>query len=172
MAVTSNIKDITNRIKKHIDANKPVLLTLMSADTIAFSVERFQQQNWKDTTIEPWKARKNYGDNSTRKTLMKSGALWRSIHLASIGSNYFVISSNMKYSKIHNDGGTINVPVTDKMRKFAWAKYYGTKNPFYKNLATTQKQSLSITMPRRRFLGESNYLVQILKKRILTQLLK
>ena len=85
------------------------------------------------------------------------------------------IVDNVEYAYIHNEGGTINSnpAVTSKMRKFAWAQYYangggksetgGVSNDEaekWKRLALTKKKNLNIkiTMPQRRFIGESEEL--------------
>ncbi|NLN73830.1 MAG: hypothetical protein GX140_06255 [Bacteroidales bacterium] len=43
-----------------------------------------------------------------------------------VKGNTVIIRSDKEYSAIHNWGGTIHsqVPVTPKMRKFAWAMHY------------------------------------------------
>jgi hypothetical protein len=78
----------------------------------------------------------------------------------------------MSYAAIHNNGGKI--PVTPKMRKFFWAKYYeragnvtklksgkasaskrnvalSSEVQFYKNMALTKRAH--ITIPQRQFIG-------------------
>lgn len=49
------------------------------------------------------------------------------------------------YALIHEFGGEI--PITDKMRRFFWAKYAETKQQFWMAMALTKKSS--ITMPAR-----------------------
>ncbi|MCK4499828.1 hypothetical protein KAU11_04980, partial [Candidatus Babeliales bacterium] len=74
------------------------------------------------------------------------------------------------YSQIHNEGGNISVPVTKKMRKFAWAKHYeqagkGSKEfTPWKGLALTKKNGLNITIPKRQFMGNSRDLNEIIAK--------
>ena len=88
-----------------------------------------------------------------------------------------IISTDKVYARIHNEGGTITVPVTEKMRKFAWAKHYETKQKEskWKWMALTQKESLKINMPRRQFIGVTPELTDILEKKLsdyLTKIIK
>lgn len=63
-------------------------------------------------------------------------------------SNTVTIGSNLSYSRIQNEGGDIRI--TDKMRKFFWAKFKETKNDAWRRMALTKKQSIHI--PARPFL--------------------
>ena len=66
-----------------------------------------------------------------------------------------VVGSDSKYAKIHNEGGVINIPVTEKMRKYFWYKYKETSNGMYKGMALTKKTHFTFTVPKRQFIGES-----------------
>lgn len=59
------------------------------------------------------------------------------------------ITSNLKYSSIHNNGGYI--VTTKKQRNYFLSQYYKTKQKFWKYLAFSKK----IKMPQRHFLGNS-----------------
>lgn len=102
------------------------------------------------------------------------------------GDGRVKVSNDLKYAPAHNFGETITATVTPKMRRYAWAKYYevsgkgkkrtkgrkkgnagatedmGTpENPeadFWKGLALTKKDKITINMPERKFLGESQEL--------------
>ena len=91
----------------------------------------------------------------------------------------------MVYAPVHNWGGEIDVTVTDRMRRFAWAKFYkasgkrkkagtGQKkhvkrrskpkelNPqaqFWRNMALTKKKKLHIRIQR--FLGVQRVIIRI-----------
>jgi phage gpG-like protein len=89
-----------------------------------------------------------------------------------LGNGKVIISSDKVYAEIHNNGGVINIPITDKMRKFAWAKHYKeTENKKgqggkWKALALTKKDKITVNMPQRQFVGVSD----ILNKRIVSRL--
>lgn len=94
------------------------------------------------------------------------------------------IFNDVVYAAIHNEGGTVHPKITPKMRRFAWAKYYelkgkqkGTQKPRkgpkngtsqsagkqpdsgeaekWKRLALTKKETLTINIPQRQFMGQS-----------------
>lgn len=94
------------------------------------------------------------------------------------------IFNDVVYAAIHNEGGTVHPKITPKMRRFAWAKYYelkgkqkgaqkprkGQKNGTsqsagnhpdsgeaekWKRLALTKKETLTINIPQRQFMGQS-----------------
>jgi phage gpG-like protein len=130
-----------------------------------------------------WKAPKRFnesGKNASDKygpLLSPTAELMNSLtYKADIGM--VTISSDKVYARIHNEGGTINVPVTDKMKKFAWAKHY-QENPenkkadsMWKGIALTKKPSLKITIPQRQFLGSTKEIEDSIQKKIEEHLTK
>lgn len=130
----------------------------------------------------------NYGTLlSSRNHLFKS--------IKYMPSEYRVrVANELVYAPIHNWGGEVNPTVTPKMRRFAWAKYYeasgkgqkpakgkrkGKKKgsagngpmpdspeaKFWKGLALTKKKKLSVKMPQRQFIGESQELTEKIEQR-------
>ena len=120
---------------------------------------------------ESWQRRKS-PHRPGGATLVDTGALRRSIRVTA--SDWSItFSSDLPYSTIHNEGGTIRV--TARMRRFFWAKYYETAERFDRkkdgtlsgNKRTRQlsseadfwramalkKVGSSITIPRRQYLG-------------------
>lgn len=103
-------------------------------------------------------ARKRRG-RSAKSQLLDTGQLRTSIQVISDG-NKLRISSNKAYSAVHHFGHsfTQNIKVTDKMRKFFWAKHFAaaTKKDQdkYKAMALTKKQTFErkITIPARPYL--------------------
>lgn len=124
--------------------------------------------------------------------MVRSGKLVNSIRPKTVSMERVTISagsSKVPYAKAHNEGETITIPVTDKMRRFAWAMYYkeagagvktnkagatyqsvgvGKKANPWKGLALTQKKTLTVKLPKRQFMGKSN----ALNKEILESLQK
>ena len=106
---------------------------------------------------ETWAARQEPGN--TRRLLLGRGNLYRALQYRISGAEIQIGADGnvIPYAQIHNEGG--QVPVTQQMRKFFWAKYYeqsgGGKRTtptadFYKRLALTKKSAF--TMPTREFL--------------------
>lgn len=62
------------------------------------------------------------------------------------------IYSDEEYAEIHNEGGKIRV--TERMRRFFWAKYAKTKDEKWKAMAL-KKVGSEIEMPERRFVGDA-----------------
>jgi phage gpG-like protein len=108
-------------------------------------------------------------DPGVGSLMNRTGSLMRSIE-ATIEDNTIVFTSSMPYADIHNSGGPVktNVPVTDKMRKWAWAIYYKTKNNKYKAMALTKKTHFSATfdMPQRQFIGAAPQVKSIVEENI------
>ena len=56
------------------------------------------------------------------------------------------------------------------MRKYFWAMYYKTQDSRYKWMALTDKEVLSIHIPKRQFIGESFVLNKQLEKLIIREM--
>ena len=119
----------------------------------------------------PWPKRKGKGRGSL---LLASGKLRRSIR-SKVNPDYSITwSTSEPYAAIHNDGGKIKV--TAKMKKYAWYRYYqlvgkisytkkGSPSKSKTNTGRMEEAQMwyaialtkvgaSITIPRRRFLGD------------------
>ena len=135
-----------------------------------------------------WKPRKK--DGSAAHLIGKgSGVLRRSIQ-SHIDGDTIVFTSSTPYASIHNEGGKI--VVTEKMKKFFWAKAYEAQGKvkntklksgkesksksikhhnekwnkqaeFYKNLAL-KKAGSKIDMPQRQFIGEYDGMVKTVER--------
>jgi len=70
------------------------------------------------------------------------------------------------YAAIQNNGGTITVKMTDKMRKYFWYMYKQTGKGMWKGLALTKKETLTIKIPQRQFIGNSDTLDKNIDKYI------
>jgi hypothetical protein len=121
-----------------------IALQLYKADT-------FQRQGQiMGTNVKAWPKRQAQPKNRIGAALLtKSGALRRDLKYTKSGRRV-VLSSNMPYSKIQNDGGTVQI--TSKMRKFFWAMYIKTKDEFWKGMALKKG---SFTIKPRPFLYDT-----------------
>lgn len=99
--------------------------------------------------------------------LLRSGALRSSLRYTATDSGVEV-SSDTPYAAIHNEGGVItrDITVTDKMRRWAWARWHTTKDNKFKAMALTRKKRLrqTIRIPERRFVGEHPKLSKALEE--------
>lgn len=172
----------------------PVIVGRMAKDHFQ---DNFRQGGFVDGGLHPWQKTKRqshggadaasqYGPLlSSRKHLFKS--------VKYMPTDYrVVVADELSYAPIHNWGGSISVSVTDRMRHFAWARFYNAagikrkaatgkrkgkkrnvsakaQSPqaqFWRNLALTRKTKLNIRIPQRKFLGESKELSQKINSRM------
>lgn len=133
---------------------------------INFMEDNFEKGGFQtsESGLRKWKPRV-HDDGSGRGILIgkQSGRLQKSgtIFQADTKAVIVGVPDNIaEYGRVHNDGGTTHPKVTEKMRKFAWFKFYESdeKDETWKWLALTKKKVLSIKIPKRQFLGNSREL--------------
>jgi len=143
--IEQNIKNITDEVNDY----------LLFYFKNSFNIKSFDNK--------PWKPSKHNQD-----TLVDSGDLKKSIKTVSKSIKEIHIQSATPYSAIHNYGGTIRI--TDKMRKFFWAKFYETKKKHWKFMALSKKTFIYI--PQRQYMGTTVKLkkeVEQIIKKIITK---
>jgi phage gpG-like protein len=164
MATIKEIDDFFNSLTDEFLQKK--VPNIIAEKATAYFQQRFTTKEWDG---EPWPETKRPVKRGT--LMVRSGALVNSIKPKIVSTDKVVISGGsdkVNYAKAHNEGETIEVPVTSKMRKFAWAMHYKeagddkTANTPWKGLAMTKKTSLIINLPKRRFMGTSEILNQVL----------
>lgn len=143
--------------------------------------DNFLLGGFMDEELKPWKPSKRIGSSEGAAggygTLLSSRKeLYNSIrYVAAKGRT--VVSSSLPYSRIHNEGGTVNqtITITPKMRKYAWARYYqanpdgkGSEGGMWKGLALTKKTAINRTfvMPKRQYMGRSATLNNLIVERM------
>ena len=90
-------------------------------------------------------------------TLVQRGTLQKDLQTIRATFNSTLVGTSnttSEYAEIQNEGGVITV--TDKMRKFFWAKYYDTKKEFWKGMAL--HKGSTVTIPKRNYIGDSDSL--------------
>ncbi|MCX6277679.1 MAG: phage virion morphogenesis protein [Bacteroidetes bacterium] len=135
---------------------------IAGTEAVNFFKERFEKQGWQDGSFTPW-ARKKAANGYPALRSGNTNGLVDTIHWERAGEHSVIVragGSQKPYARIHNEGGVINVPVTDKSRKWAWAMYARTKDSKYKAFALQKKSVMQITIPKRQYLGASANLVQ------------
>lgn len=161
-----------NEIKRYAREDLPRHIGKISVDHFH---ENFQRGGYVDDKLQPWKQPKRFGADKSAGSaygplLSSRKLLYNSIRFTA-SERRVVISSSLKYSKIHNEGGQISV--TSKMRKFAWAKYYESNKTAEGWMAMALKQTIII--PKRQYMGRSialNRLIQARMKKDITKILK
>lgn len=99
--------------------------------------------------------------NTTSKVYERKGGLKRSFILGQAGNTgkvvvrpegvRFEFGSTSVVAAVHENGATI--PITAKMRRFFWAKYFETKADMWRGLALTKKSA--VTIPPRPFFADA-----------------
>jgi phage gpG-like protein len=117
-----------------------------------FFDDSFANQGFTDTAFVPWQPK---AENNGYNLLIKSGHLRSSLQVFEKSRRRIVFGSDVDYAEIHNEGGTLHVPVTRRSRKFFWFMYKATGKQFWKAMALTKKTHLDIKIPKRQFIGES-----------------
>ncbi len=158
--------------------------------------DNFRKGGFVNNGLRKWEPAKRItsgrkGAGAKYKTLFSSrNHLFSGIQYVP-GDRRVVISNPVPYAAAHQFGETIQVPITPKMRRFAWAKHYETgggsdgagkggeqaatgadEASFWKGLALTKKTTLSIKLPARPMIGESAELTQKIKDKTDAELRK
>jgi len=130
---------------------------------LQFFLASFIKQGFTDTSFIPWVKRK---DDLTHKLLNQSYALKASGKIDKADLTEVIISfgEGLNYAAIHNEGGTITVKVSAKMKRYFWYMYKKTEDEKWKWMALTKKETLTIKIPKRQFIGESETLMNELDK--------
>lgn len=149
--------------------------------------DNFRQGGYVNNGLKKWQPAKRLSSGGTSAGANYGTLLSGRNHLFS-STNYTPspgrvrIFNDAPHAATHQFGETVQPTVTPQMRRFAWAKYYeagggkktggkgrkrgkntepakeNTAAQFWKNFALTKKKKLSIKMPVRPFLGESQEL--------------
>ena len=130
---------------------------------LQFFLASFIKQGYTDTSFIPWVKRK---DDLTHKLLNQSYALKASgkIDKADLTEVNISFGEGLNYAAIHNEGGTITVKVSAKMKRFFWYMYKKTEDEKWKWMALTKNETLTIKIPKRQYIGESETLMNNLDK--------
>ncbi|MGC4130170.1 MAG: phage virion morphogenesis protein [Bergeyella sp.] len=135
----------------------------VSEEACNFFMASFIKEGFTDTSFIPWVKRK---DDFTHKLLQQSLALKASIKIETATLDKIEISAGngLKYAAIHNEGGTITIKITPKMRKYFWYMFKKTEDEKWKWMALSKKDVMTVKIPKRQFIGNSETLNQKLDK--------
>jgi|GEM_PF-1530694 len=178
-------KNIFQGLRKSIGKTYGELADIVAKESVAWVKTNFRMQGYQGSNgFSAWLHRKNDPDPS-RKILHLKGILENAVIVFEKSQRRVTIGvdgRNVPYAKLHNEGGTVMVPVTPKLRKWAWAMYYesgGDKEENevagrYKGIALTKKEKLTIKIPQRQFMplpeevnqNLHDYLVQKIAERL------
>lgn len=151
-----------------------MILTLpvkAGAVMVSFSKQRFREQAWADNATEPWKRRRSTGKRDAgRALLIKTGRLRRSIRVVRYGNHSVTIGSDVPYAAAHNNGfrGVLSIAAHKRKRfgkeKIDTGKLTKKGRPKKKTVIKVigeidvKAHERHVNIPRRRFMGSSQYL--------------
>lgn len=153
----SKVNQTPNFLKMAATLKKD-LVRYASGTGIDFFMDSFQNQGFTDTNFEAWDKRANDFDPG-RKVLIKSSYLMNSIDVFDANEQRITFGSDAEHAEIHNNGGSIQISITPKSRKYFWYMFKTTGVSMWKALALTKKQKITIKIPKRQFIGESKVLM-------------
>ncbi len=132
---------------------------------LRYSMQAFKQAKWNNQSWEKRKAnslskydRRNR--DKPRALLFKSGNLRRSVTAQSSG-NKVIVSSDMPYSQLHNEGGTIDHPggtpyvINSKTKKAKFISRIKAEKLRGRNKTVQVTKAHKIKVPKRQFIGDS-----------------
>lgn len=134
---------------------------LAAIEAVNFSKERFVRKNWVDKSVTRWRPRKASPEwrseeqkrAAARGSLMvKSGRLKRSIRKIKVTRNSVTIGTDVPYAEPHNEGEVINQTIN--------IKTHSRKRKGRTETVKAHKRKRKITLPERRFIGESALLLR------------
>jgi phage gpG-like protein len=134
------------------------------------AVELFRENFDKESFFgEKWEKRKVAKNGALNtKILQKSGDLSRSMEVTQSGGTV-TITSDLPYSKIHNEGGTIKQTATAKQAGWMRANLKTADGKKYK---VKEGSKITIPIPQRQFMGDHPKLRAELKKTIEEQIIQ
>lgn len=138
---------------------------------VNFFKDSFQNQGFTNEAFVPWQKRTNDLDPG-RKILVKSSFLMQSIQVFDANNKRIVFGSDADHAEIHNNGGTIKITISDRARKYFWFMFKATGNFMWKAMALTKRDTITIKIPKRQFIGESATFMNELDTWIVQQILK
>lgn len=71
------------------------------------AIQAFCEQGHTDIVRTPWRPRAAPDKDKGRHILVKSGDLRKSIRIVAIGPNWVRVGTDVRYAKVHNEGGRI-----------------------------------------------------------------
>lgn len=177
---------ITKKARAMAKAQQTILPKLIGNEVVNFALDNFQKQGYQGDVFEPWKKRKPvYKKPNTRAILTKSGRGRRSIHVTQANADVVAVGSPVPHMKAHNEGSTALVTVKEHTRKVMGVAKVGTgrysvktrkermrSETFLKGHTRVKQHSRRMRLPKRQFIGKSQYLMNRLKRVYAAEMIK
>lgn len=173
-------------IKQMAEAFNKAMKTLpvvVGNEVVNFSKDAFTKQGWLDSSFTPWRKRRSKKQQG-RAILVQSGRLKRGVRVVKTTSDTVVVGNDAPYAKAHNEGfnGTVSVkPHQRNVYKKTKVGTGKTTKSGKERMKTVKSISGSVQikahkrtlrLPKRKFLGTSDYLMVRLKRTAALHILK
>lgn len=148
---------------------------------IAHFKKNFRDGGWNDNGLTRWKKTRRQERGGSGAYYSYSPLLSQQANLMNgftykAGSGRVIVANNLRYARIHNEGGSIRHQITPRMRRYAWHRFFeatgitkedsaeerkrkeasmNDADRFWKRLALTPKQTSVVNIPQRKFMGQS-----------------
>ena len=158
------MKDYLNKLDRLSKLYK-LFPDMAAIEAVNFSKERFVRKNWVDKSVTAWKPRKKSPKwhsaeqkrAANRGSLMvKSGRLKRSVRKIKVTRNSVTIGTDVPYAEPHNEGVVINQVIN--------IRSHSRKRKGRTSTVRAHRRKRKITLPERRFLGESAILMRRIER--------
>jgi phage gpG-like protein len=152
---------------------------IIGQQAVNFFKDNFTRQGFLDGGhVNAWRKRDKRSEFMSRKTrktakrglLISTGRLRKSIRIVNWGQNFATVGTDIKYARIHNEGGIITQKVTAKQRAFFWRMFYITKDEIWQSMALSE--TIRIRIPKRKFMGSSTDLAKEISRTIRLGIIK
>lgn len=151
------------------------MIDAIGVEAVKFIDDNFAKQGFQGSTFQPWPKRLKKDKGKTRKILVDTAALRRSFKQTN-HSTHTVISTDIEYARVHNEGGVITQPQRSYNLSYRHAK--GGKLRLTKTSTENQQRRVkeqrtgsiyahSYKMKKRQFIGESPVLSRACEKAVL-----
>ena len=117
--------------------------------------DSFRKQGFTDHSFDAWEKRVSPDYRPGGALLISTSFLLESIKVLSGNKRQIVFGSYAPYAGLHNEGGTVQIKITVKSRKYFWYMFKKTKDEKWKWMALSKKNVITFKMPKRQFIGES-----------------
>lgn len=162
------------KLTNAIDQMKRELPRVLANDVQKFFGDSFAKQGWLDSSLSKWAKRKSTKD-SGRSILVKSGALRRAVlnsaRVITFDKIQFIV--DLPYAAVHNEGGTFtrksHVKTSTAARNIQHVGMFtgSITSQKYHSISGSHNVGANVAVyPQRKFMGDSQKLRDILKKKI------
>lgn len=161
-------------VERNVRAMLKTLPRLVGNEVVNFSKDNFRRQGFLGDTFEPWPKRKakNAPRNNGRGILIDTGKLRRATRVVSADWNEVRVGNDVPYAKAHNEGLRLGLMQNVRAHRRKVPKKNKRKVSSGITFVKAHKRKVNMKMPRRRFLGSSQYLTRNIHRLIASKIQK